>query len=64
MTSYDTGYDAHPGNPVPWGGEGSAYNGIGGHGPVAMGGGKRTPSGLSMPIAPDEDYSYRGASTR
>jgi hypothetical protein len=64
VTSYDTGYDAHPGNPVPWGGEGSAYNGIGGHGPVAMGGNRRTPSGLSMPIAPDEDYSYRGATTR
>ena len=30
-----TSYDAHPGNPIPWGGEGSAYNGIGGHGPVA-----------------------------
>ncbi|KAG0640273.1 hypothetical protein HOY80DRAFT_1042243 [Tuber brumale] len=30
-----TSYDAHPGNPIPWGGEGSAYNGIGGHEPVA-----------------------------
>jgi len=28
-------YDAHPGNPIPWGGKGSAYDGIGGHGPVA-----------------------------
>ncbi|CUS15688.1 unnamed protein product [Tuber aestivum] len=32
-----TSYDAHHGNPIPWGGEGSAYNGIGGHGPVAWG---------------------------
>ncbi|KAG0636801.1 hypothetical protein HOY80DRAFT_975846 [Tuber brumale] len=34
-------YDAHPGNPIPWGGEGSAYYGIGGHGPVAWNNGKR-----------------------
>jgi len=58
VASYDGGYDAHPGNPVPWG-EGSAYNGIGGHGPVAGAG--RKPSGLSMPIAPDDDYGYSGA---
>ncbi|CUS06806.1 unnamed protein product [Tuber aestivum] len=25
VTSYDTSYDAHPDNPILWGGEGSAY---------------------------------------
>ncbi|PUU75198.1 hypothetical protein B9Z19DRAFT_1067610 [Tuber borchii] len=68
VTSYDTSYDAHPDNPILWGGKGGAYtstgNGIGGHGPVAMGGNRRTPSGLSMPIASGEDYSYRGAAVK
>ncbi|KAG0640761.1 hypothetical protein HOY80DRAFT_957217, partial [Tuber brumale] len=54
VTSYDTSSDAHPDNPIPWGGEGSAYNGIGGHGPVATGENRRTPPEPSMPIAPDE----------
>jgi len=28
VTSHNTSYDAHPDNPILWGGEGSAYNGI------------------------------------
>ena len=28
---------------------------------MAMGENRRTPSGVSMPIAPDDDYNYRGA---
>jgi len=57
VTSYGESYDAHPGNPVPWGGEGSAYDGIGGHGPVRGG-----THGLDMPMPPvEDDFSYRGA---
>ncbi|KAG0131734.1 hypothetical protein HOY82DRAFT_559310 [Tuber indicum] len=59
VSSYGTGYDVHPSNSVPWDGEGSAYNEIGAHGPAAMGENRRTPSGLSMLMTPDEDYSYR-----
>ncbi|KAG0138791.1 hypothetical protein HOY82DRAFT_595317 [Tuber indicum] len=54
-----TGYDAHPGNSIPWDAEGSVNGGVGGHGPAASGENRRTPSGLSMPITPDGDYGYR-----
>lgn len=66
--SYD-GYEAHPGNPVPWGEGREPYDISGQQGRIPPAGTRigNTPPhvGLDMPISPiDMDYTYRGAELR